>query len=228
MLRQPIFPILFACVSLFGCEKQATAQPSATDGAQMSSAVTPKIKAAKTYNGPFGLAAGMSIAELQRLGFKADPKRPQFFSGKPPKPLEDANQYIVMATPAAGVCRILASINVPVVNGSGDQLKARTDRMAEAMQVKYGKYSDKIDDIDQDVYRRNPSYWMLGLKEDSVLYGYVWGNNDTEKPLPVDLKSIQITAETTNTLSGYVSIKYTFMNVDSCIDEVDARKANNL
>lgn len=216
---------------LTGCQKQPAQETSqqATSSPAPSAAVPTQVAlAAKTYDGPFGLAGSMPVAELERMGFKVGSKSSNLYFGSPPKPLQDASSYGVVATPGAGACRIIAHVDVSVVNGAGDQLKEKTDQLAELMGVKYGKYSDKVEYIKQDVYRRNPQYWMMGLKEDSVVYAYDWEAGKTEKPLPSDLENIEVVASTVDTDSGYVLIKYTFKNFPQCQKEMNARKADNL
>jgi hypothetical protein len=227
-----LFIVAAIGVALSGCQKQQAQATSGQEksGAKTSTQATPTQVAlpTKPHDGPFGLAGSLPVAELERMGFKLGGGSPSLYFGKPPKPLQDADSYAVVATPTAGVCRIMAHIEVPVVNGSGDQLKEKADRLADAMQVKYGKYSEKVNYIKQDVYRRNPEYWMLGLKEESVLYAYDWSSGKTEKPLPGDLDNIEIAADTTRLDSGYVSIKYTFKNFGECRKEMEARKADSL
>jgi len=224
--------IAAACAALIGCQKQQAQSSSqqASAGATSSTLAAPSNipASAKTYDGPFGLAGAISVAELERLGFKDAGRASNLYFGKPPKPLSDAGTYAVLATPAAGACRIMAHVDVKVVNGSGDQLKEKTDQLAELMAVKYGKHSDKVDYVKEDVYRRNRQFWMMGLKEESILYAYDWSAGKTEKPLPVDLENIEVAADTDSISSGYVAIKYTFKNFPACRKEIDARKANSL
>jgi hypothetical protein len=217
--------------ALWGCQKQPS-QPVQDKSAasKVETQATPQAAslANKTYDGPFGLTGQLSVAELERLGFKAVAHAPGIYIGTPPKPLQGADSYAVFATPKEGTCRIRARVPVAVVNGSGDQLKAETDRLAEAMQLKYGKYTEKVDYIKQDVYRRNPEFWMMGLKEESVLYAYDWSAGKTEKPLPDSLENIEISADTSALHSGYVSVQYTYKNFEACHKESQTRKADNL
>jgi hypothetical protein len=217
--------------STLGCTKQpsSTSQKPAEPLAKSADAAEKKKPAAaKTYEGPFGLAGSMSIAELEELGFKEADGVSDVYVGKAPRPIEGINEYSAVAAPVAGVCRIQGTMLVDTVNGAGDQLKAEVQRLSKAMQVKYGKPSLKVDVQSEDVYKRNPEYWMLGLKEDSVAYGHLWSSGKTEQPLPEELKSIEISAGAAEIKSGYVSIRYTFKNTSDCQKEFEARKAQNL
>lgn len=229
-MKSLLFVVILS-TALYGCQKS---QPTTQTAPKVEASVKPPAQtaatpvSAKTYDGPFGLAGRMSIQELERLGFKPMPDRPDLFLGTPPKPLQDAESYAVMASPNVGVCRIMARVPVPVVNGSGDQLKEKADQLADVMQVKYGKYSSKVEYARQDVYRRNPQFWMMGLKEDSVAYAYDWEAGKTTQPLPADLETIEIDTSASDITSGYVVIKYTYKNLDACRKEREKRKANSL
>lgn len=142
--------------------------------------------------------------------------------------MNGATDYHLVATPSAGLCRIRATVDVNVVNGTGDQLKAKVDELAEMMKIKYGKHSRLIDFAMQDVYRRNPQYWMLGLTEESVLYAYDWSAGKTEQPLPDGLDNIEVSANATSTSAGYAAIQYTYKNFKDCTTEMKKQRAANL
>lgn len=223
--------VAIASMALAACQKQSPpASVQASTNTPSASQVEPASAAlsAKSYDGPFGLAASMSISDLEKRGFKPADGTPNVYVGKPPKPLEDQGIYAVVATTMTGTCRVIARLPVDVVNGSGDQLKQKTDQLSDLMRIKYGKYTEKLDHIKQDVYRRNPQFWMMGLKEESIYYGYDWNANKTEKPLPGDIEKIEIAAEAINMDSGFVSIQYTFKNFADCRKELDTHKAQNL
>lgn len=220
--------------ALLGCQKQPSesaapgVEPTPSKNTPPLIRTSAAVAPAKQYDGPFGLASGMPISELTRLGFKPVETHPGVFTGTAPKPVQGVTEYIVLATPKAGVCRLNARVDVPVVNGSGDQVKSKVDQLAELVAVKYGKHSGKEDYISQDVYRRNPQYWMLGLQENSVFYTYAWQSGKTQQPLPSDMKAIEVAANASATDRAWASIQYTFTNFDACLRENQERKAANL
>jgi hypothetical protein len=182
----------------------------------------------QTFDGPFGLAAGMSSSALEKLGFEAVPGHPSIFKGKPPKPVDGIDEYVVLATPIAGLCRIQAKANVPVANGTGDQVRAEVDRLASLLALRYGKHSLKGDLNDKETYRQNPQFWMMGIQDQSILYGYTWNGAKTEKPLPNSIAVIEVTAGADSMTAGWGSMIYTFKNFDACRGENQARAAANL
>lgn len=212
-----------------GCQKPQAASLAKTESGALSAKAPSATKTpVKTYGGPFGLEGSITIAELERMGFKSQSDQPDLFIGTPPRPLVDAESYAVTASPSAGVCQIMARIPLSLVNGSGDQLKEKADQLAEAMQVKYGKYSSKVDYAKHDVYKRNPDHWLEGLLADSVVYAYDWEVGKTAKPLPSDLEKIEIDTGTSGIYSGFVLIKYTYKNFAACRKDREVRKADSL
>lgn len=227
-----LLTIFLTALSLVACQKHPSAAGSIEKTKSERAPVASEPQTAtpvKSYDGPFGLESGLSIAELERMKFIADDNRPGLFDGHPPRPLNGAAaNYIVVASKAAGLCRIQASVDVPTANGSGDQMRSETDRVAEMMRVKYGKHSSKITYVREDVYRRNPQFWMMGLSEDSVIYAYTWEQGKTEKELPGNIQDIEISARASSISSGWVAIRYTFKNFATCQQEIKATKASNL
>ena len=213
---------------LAGCNK--TQPAPATEVAPKTTLATPsaaKSKAAK-YSGPFGLAKGISADELTgALKFKAIANNPDLYEGKPPNEVNGFESYIVIATPKAGLCRIVVNTPDEVANGSGDQAKQAVDRLADSLKLKYGDRPNKTDYVGTGVYKRNPEFWMMGRTEDSVFYAYAWESKG-DAVLPNDLRSVEVSAQASNISKSYAKIVYTFSNFDECVAEMKASKAQNL
>ena len=221
---------------LVACGKTDAPETSSSSAAQAASApalppsaviVAPQTKSpTKTYEGPFGLAMGIQIKELEEeLGFK---KRSETtYTGTPPKPASSFEQYFISAAPSAGVCRIIATHDVKGVSGSGDQLKAATDSIAEMLEVKYGKPTEKFNFASQDVYKRNPKFWMMALMKEDVTYSYWWMKGKSFDP-PNDISAITLEAQSSSIEDGYVRLTYIFSNEKACMDETKRQKSTNL
>lgn len=231
MAKLVLLSIPIGVLILAGCNKQSPqSQPAPLSATTPTAqpATLNVLPAPKTYDGPFGLAGSMSVEELKKLDFKQSGSDPDIFRGMVPKHLEGVSTYTVLATPKSGLCRVRAMVTVETVNGSGDQLRQKVDELADMMSIKYGKHSSKSTYIGQDVYRRNPQYWMMGLKEESVEYAYRWQAGKASQPLPTDLEDIEIMAVGSSSDSGYAAIQYTFRNFEDCMKEIETRKAANL
>ena len=218
-------------ISATACQKQPAAvigAPGVPSLGEPSLANADSPPAGKTYDGPFGLAGKIPVAELEQIGFKPSEGAWGVYFGTPPKPMDGVSDYYIVAGPNTGLCRIRATVNVDLVNDTGDQLKAKVDQLAEMMKIKYGKHSRLIDLARTEAYRRNPQYWMLGLKEESVLYAYDWSLEKGAHPRADGLDNIEISANATSTSKGYAAIQYTYKNFKECTAEMMKQRAANL
>ena len=96
------------------------------------------------------------------------------------------------------------------------------------MAIRYGEHSMRADLNDREVYKSNPRLWMLGLTDNSVMYGYVWNGTKTTKPLPNRITNIEVTAKAESVDTGIVSILYSFDNFEDCRQENQVRAASKL
>ena len=224
--------IIAAIVMLSGCDSH---NPASKNGGEPSNTSAAKVQGfnkqqgnAAALAGPFGLAKGVTTDQLTNtFGFKAAETVSNVYEGTPPKPVEGLVDYIVLATKHSGVCRIVASTPVAIANDSGDQVKASVDRLAESLKIKYGDMVVKTNYVGSGTFKRNPDMWMIGLKDDSVIYGYTWESKAAAQ-LPNELKSVEVTAQASNSSNAYAKIVYTFNNFDACTKDIKSAQAQNL
>ncbi|WP_162042895.1 hypothetical protein [Undibacterium sp. YM2] len=230
-----IIALLMTTASLVACKKTAdatanttassVAMPSAsvlastTETSTAAEAISDAIPAS-TESGPFGLAMAISETELaSKLGFVKSSKAKHLFEGQPPKPADDFSDYYAVTAPISGVCKVGASRTITAVSGTGEQIKAAADRIAQALEQQYGKPSLKKDKVKTDIYNRRPQFWMVGLKEGSVSYGYLWANGKTERELPDNILNIIVFAQAHAINRGEVGVSYEFANYADCQKE---------
>lgn len=184
----------------------------------------------KTYDGPLGLSMGIPVDILtEQLLFKESfSDIPNVYAGVPPKPAPDFDTYHVLATSGQGICRVSAISNVDVVNDNGDQLKSETDRIAEMIETKYGRRTNKFDFATQDVYRKHPQFFLMALRKKAVTYTYTWVNGERNLALPNDLAEIVVQAGASEMGKGWVILTYFFENRTKCDDETKKQKSTNL
>lgn len=188
----------------------------------------PLKKDAIALAGPFGLAKGLSAAQLTgEFRFKPLGNVAGVFAGNPPRPVEGISEYAALATKNSGLCKIMASTPAALANDSGDQVKATVDRLADSLRIKYGDQGVKTAYISDGTFSRNPDMWMIGLKQESVSYAYTW-DSKAGAPLPNDLSSVEVSAEAISSSKAFARIVYTFNNFPDCLKEMKAAKAENL
>ncbi|MFZ6747190.1 hypothetical protein ACO0LC_28575 [Undibacterium sp. JH2W] len=226
-----IIALLMTTVSLVACKKtaDATAGTVAVQSASVLASTIETSTAAEvmsdaapvsTNTGPFGLAMAISETELvSKLGFVKSSKAKHLFEGLPPQPAEDFSDYYAVTAPISGICKLGASRSITAVSGTGEQIKAAADRIAQALEQQYGKPSLKKDKVKTDIYSRRPQFWMVGLKEGSVSYGYLWANGKTERELPDNILNIIVFAQAHAINRGEVGVSYEFANYADCQKE---------
>ncbi|MFZ3003957.1 MAG: hypothetical protein WA071_26830 [Undibacterium umbellatum] len=221
-----------ACCLLTGCPatEQATASqatallpasaPTHPPASPPAAASLPLAASIAKYTGPFGLGMAISETELaSSLGFVKSAKAKHLFEGQPPKPADDFSDYYAITAPISGICKVGASRTITAVSGTGAQIKAAADRIALALEQQYGKPSLKKDKANTDIYTRRPQFWMVGLKEGSVSYGYLWASGKTERELPDNILNIIVFAQAKAINRGEVGVSYEFANYANCQKE---------
>lgn len=239
-----LISIIIASIMLTGCPgtEQTTAAAShkispasassqvVADSAAGASAIAEAASIATTAtatavttvasSGPFGLAMAISETELaSKFGFVKSGKARHLFQGQPPIPVADFSDYYAVTAPISGICKVGASRTITAVSGTGEQIKAAADRIAQALEQQYGKPSLKKDKVKTDIYTRRPQFWMVGLKEGSVSYGYLWANGKTERELPDNILNIIVFAHAKAINRGEVGVSYEFANYADCQKE---------
>ncbi|MFZ6779891.1 hypothetical protein ACO0LD_23910 [Undibacterium sp. Ji83W] len=169
----------------------------------------------------------MAISETElasKLGFVKSTKAKHLFEGQPPIPVDEFSDYYAVTAPISGICKVGASRTITAVSGTGEQIKAAADRIAQALEQQYGKASLKKDKVKTDIYTRRPQFWMVGLKEGSVSYGYLWANGKTERELPNNILNIIVFAHAKAINRGEVGVSYEFANYADCQKEWSKEK----
>ncbi|MFZ6709501.1 hypothetical protein [Undibacterium sp. TC9W] len=239
-----IIALLMTTASLVACKKTANAnantaassvaeQPASVLASTIETSTAaeamPDAAPASTESGPFGLAMAISETELtSKFGFIKSSKAKHLFEGQPPIPVTDFSDYYAVTAPISGICKVGASRTITAVSGTGEQIKAAADRIAQVLEQQYGKPSLKKDKVKTDIYNRRPQFWMVGLKEGSVSYGYLWANGKTERELPDNILNIIVFAQAHAINRGEVGVSYEFANYADCQKEWRLEKGRKL
>ncbi len=232
-IRFSLFPLVVILAGLSACQKSpepAINKASSSGASSISASPVAFASAADSpatvqYQGTFGLAMGISELDLtQRYSYVKSDKAKHLFEGQPPIPASEFADYYAVTAPISGICKLGAARTITAVSGSGEQIKAAADRIAQALEQQYGKPSQKKDKVKTDIYTRRPQFWMVGLKEGSVSYGYLWANGKTERELPDDILNIIVFAQAHAINRGEVGVSYEFANYADCQKEWRAEK----
>jgi hypothetical protein len=208
----------------FGCNADNKPAKQSNDAAPQK----PPTASKKVYDGPFGLAMGITQTELISMGFKQDEEQSWIFTGTPPGASDLFSHYSVASTKQGGLFVIIAATDDFTVNGSGEQVKSKVTEIADLLSQKYGKYSFKVNSANDDMFIRNPDMWFIGLKDKSVKYAYIWQAGHKGTTLPNEIIYIHVEALANRDSSGYARVKYNFSNEDSCLKEIKSIKSSKL
>jgi hypothetical protein len=216
--------------SLFGCSKEPSEKITESKASASSTPKESPVKALSTYDGPLGLSSEVTLDELtRRFGFTETKLGSHIYKGIPPKPIDDFDYYIAVVSKNHGLCKVIAKREYKNVNGHGDQVKAAVDFYRDLLIEKYGAVSDTYDFITNDTIKRNPEFWMMGLKEETVFYSFFWTNKKgRQTPLPNKLSSVSVAPNGLSTSSALVEISYEFENFSECTKEFKKESANQL
>lgn len=215
--------VLIIVITMPGCESGTKASKPNISTPNKATSISKK-----NYNGPFGLAMGITQDELIKLGFKQDSEEPWTFIGTPPDASNSFSRYGVFSTKQGGLYEINVATDDFIVNGNGDQVKFKVDEIAELLSQKYGKHSFRLNKVNDDVYIMNPEMWFMGLRDKSVVYAYVWKANYKNTKLPNDISYVHVEAVANPDTSGYVKVMYRFTNEDRCLQEIKLIRSSKL
>jgi hypothetical protein len=174
--------------------------------------------------GPFGLEMGMSLKEI---GGKAEKvAHGKYNLTNVPKPHSAFEFYVVQVAPKGGLCWIKAIGKDIRTSSYGLELKSAFSDMEEKLEKSYGKHK-KMDNLLQGSIWDEPNDWMMGLIKKERILAAIWEESEGSN-LPADLKQIGLIASPSARDKGYISIEYSFTNMDTCEAELDAQEDDAL
>lgn len=159
--------------------------------------------------GPFGYEMGQKI-EGEPDGVAYDTGNSYRIMPNPPAPFEEV---VAFYTKEAGVCTVIANMDVPffIDDDSGAEHREMADGLADQIKAKYGEPTEFVDElIDNSLYRR-PSFWLKTISTGERDYYYTW--KLTSKP--DNILEIQVIVEYHN-----IRLAYYFANNKQCDDRL--------
>lgn len=178
--------------------------------------------------GPLGFSRGMSIEDIKKLGvFQPDTDPYWYAANSINKGHDNFEKYLVLVTPAHGLCKVIGIGRDIDTNSFGDQLKSRYKELTSSLIQKYGRPSKEFDFLRRGSIWNDDHDFMMGLtKKDRTLSSF-WFVSDGVN-LPDNLTSISIKSGAISSSKGFLNITYEFDNVDRCLEAVKSRSNQNL
>ncbi|MXW11496.1 MAG: hypothetical protein F4Z73_01175 [Synechococcus sp. SB0668_bin_13] len=134
-----------------------------------------------------------------------------------PKPHPDIDTYLIRFAKGVGVCNIRGVITDVYTDESGSGLRAKTDRIANQVSLKYGPWSRKIDEVEG---YDSPSQWMHLLRKGLRIYGYNWDSSDLSAGHRSSITtSISIFSAAPDTLLLGRNLGWVFIDFDTPLED---------
>ena len=159
--------------------------------------------------GPFGYEMGQKI-EGKPDGVTYDSGNSYRTMPNPPAPFEEV---VAFYTNEAGVCGVIANMDVPffIDDDSGTEHRQLADGLARRIEAKYGEPTEFVDELIDDSIFRKPNYWLKTISTGERDYYYAWQLPSE----PDNILRIQVVVEYHN-----IRLLYHFANYKQCQDRL--------
>lgn len=207
----------------------ASSQTQPTSSVTEHSSKPPSPPAQKKWEGPFGLAMGLTAAQIQASGttLTAIPEIPGLMrSSAAPLPNSSFSEYLYMFGSDSGLCKVIASTAPIAANPFGDQIKSTFDELSRAITEKYGA-PESHQFVKNGSIWTDSNDWMMSLAKEERFHASYWTTAKIPE-MPNNIVSIGLTARAESPYKGYVSLAYEFSNFESCQDERKKLKNSSL
>ena len=186
---------------------------------------TARVAAAR--EGPFGLEAGMPLADVREIsGATAVGKGSgEFRLTDVPKPHSDFAEYRVFATERVGLCSILALGRPFTTDSDGERTRSRFEALAAELSSLYGD-GLKVDRVTEGSIWTTPGSFTIGLMKGERTLMMVW--SEPELTLPHELATIGLVTEALGVNEVRFTLGYQFDNYKACEEEIKASERDAL
>ena len=227
---------MIASVAVSACGDKGIGQAAANliQAAVPAAQAAPQSQSAnaqKKWDGPFGLAMGLTPEQIKASGtsLTAIPQIPGLMkSSGAPSPNSSFNEYLYLfgSGTDSGLCKVVASTPTISANPFGDQIKDTFHELSKALTEKYGK-PETLQFVKRGSLWTDPNDWMMGLSKEERHHASYWtlaklGN------LPNSISSIGLSAKAESPNKGYVSLSYEFSNFEACQEARKKSKNSSL
>ena len=171
-------------------------------------------------NGPFRLAMGMSLPEIQ--GDLQEVAPGKYRTNAVPKPHSAFAYYVLQVTPKQGLSWIKA-IGIQISTSVyGVEMRSAFESMKNRLTAVYGKCY-VMDFLMQDSIWNEPRDWMQALHNGERALTAIWEPKHGSS-LKDSLASVGLMASAIDTTTGYLAIEYSFENSDAADAEIAAKE----
>ena len=155
---------------------------------------------------------GMSISQVKEACNGRDPVKIQDdrYFVIPQKPHPYFTKYVVWISQSEGLYYIKAIGADISTSVYGTALRSKFDDISSSLLKTYGA-SENYDFLMPNSIWDEPNDWMRGLQKDERTLASVW-TREKQSSLPESIQSISLSANATDTETGYLVLEYEFKN----------------
>lgn len=164
----------------------------------------------------FGIEAGQKIESLDIIDDIGD----GLYSVEVPTPVSKYfEEYVVLATPKAGVCMV-RGIGKTIYNDAyGEKLRRDFSELRKLLERNYGN-SELVSFLKNGALWDEPREWTMALRQGERIHQAEW-DNEVGSTFAVDMEDIILSAKALSSDSSWIALQYRFSNIRDCRAEID-------
>ncbi|WP_272976777.1 hypothetical protein [Deinococcus geothermalis] len=175
----------------------------------------------------FGLQSGMKLEALQKLpGFRKLSSDFTYAITTPPTPNAQFETYMLLVTPKAGLCKVLALGKTNRADSYGDTLRNQFSTFEQLLTNKYGP-AEKFDFLKANSLWDEPRDFAMALRMNERYLSAYW-TREKLPSLPTDIQAIALEGNALNSTDTYITVGYELRNFAACQQEMKAGSGNGL
>lgn len=170
------------------------------------------------YDGPFGLAMGVPLDELEATAIPNAPGK--YIISRVPRPHPYFQSYVAQVGKNSGLCWIKAIGRDIDADSYGISVKSAYNEIREKLAKIYGRSYEEMDILLPGSIWDEPREWMMAMKQGERQLMSMW--RSSSKDLQNNLSSVAVAAVAKSTSSAYIAVEYQFKNEHLCDSEINA------
>ena len=159
----------------------------------------------------FGLEPGTPMRNIEVVETLGD----GVYTVSVPQPNAAFESYMVVATAAHGVCKVVGIGRTLRADRSGSQVRSVYDDLQSAITAKYGQPSNDFDFLTANALWDGPNEWSASIRQNERTVATYWKRPETAS-LADNLSGIGLVVNAVNLNDTYVSLTYELSNWAEC------------
>lgn len=143
-----------------------------------------------------------------------------------PSPHSEFESYLLAATPAQGVCKVMGLGKTHRADKSGTSVRSAYEDLVEALNAKYG-HGEEYDFSHAGALWKDSDEFAMALRQNERTLAALWSRSKGSS-LPEDIEGISLDTSSPDGSSTYLTLTYEFSNFAACKGELQKRDSRGL